>query len=379
MDVSSLRNQLSPVKIYSILVVIIIATFACNLSPVKIPVTGTEEPESYEESTILEEPSVQATPTLNLQIIFSADHTSLQAGDCTQLEWDFQGVEVVQLNGKPVDHSANQEVCPEETTTYTLSGFSGGGLPIAEKVLVISVLGEQQSQSKQPTSTTAKLPAAPAGNSCPGKPVISYFNANPITIDAGQSSVISWDAATNSSPGSIQNITINNGVGGVGSKSSVTIKPTQTTTYTLTADGCGGSVKRTVTVTVNVPQAAPPGGGSAGILTADLAITDLFPESWPDGTIYTRITNNGPGNLLNSEVKIACSASVHPYDGSAVIQDSSSDALFISQTPGQTEAYSTGLATHGTLYWYDVTCNITAPFKDPNSGNNTYSEKFPMP
>lgn len=75
-------------------------------------------------------------------------------------------------------------------------------------------------------------------------PTINNFTANPGTIIEGGSSTLNWSVTGATS------LSINQGVGNV-TGTSVTVRPTRTTTYTLTATNSTGSSTRQVTVTVN--------------------------------------------------------------------------------------------------------------------------------
>lgn len=98
--------------------------------------------------------------------------------------------------------------------------------------------------------TPTRTPTAPPV--CPGPPVIPSFTANPSTINAGQSSTLSWGLVTNANAVYLEG-------DGVATPGSATAKPTTTKTYTLRAVGCGGTTSRQVTVTVNqAPPAQPP-------------------------------------------------------------------------------------------------------------------------
>jgi hypothetical protein len=78
---------------------------------------------------------------------------------------------------------------------------------------------------------------------------ILFFNANPTSINAGQTSTLSW-AVQNATT-----VTISPGIGSVNpTNGSVTVSPTATTTYTLTATNAQGSQNATATVVVNQPQ-----------------------------------------------------------------------------------------------------------------------------
>ncbi len=102
----------------------------------------------------------------------------------------------------------------------------------------------------------APPPPPPATNTsppvCPGPPVIASFSASPNPITAGGSTTLSWGAVTNAT-----SATIDQGIGGVATPGSTSVSPGSTTTYTLTASGCGGVATSQVTVTVN-PALPPP-------------------------------------------------------------------------------------------------------------------------
>src|SRR6266853_4598721 len=79
------------------------------------------------------------------------------------------------------------------------------------------------------------------------KPVIASFSAEPTTIERGQSSLLSWSIS------GAMDMSIDNGVGSVQSRGQRSVSPANTTTYTLTASGPGGSDTRSVTVSVSTP------------------------------------------------------------------------------------------------------------------------------
>lgn len=80
-------------------------------------------------------------------------------------------------------------------------------------------------------------------------PIINSFTAQPATINAGGSTVLSWSIAN---AGALW-ISADNGgdVGDVRGKTSVTVKPRVTTRYTMTASSGTGNVTQSATVTVN--------------------------------------------------------------------------------------------------------------------------------
>lgn len=73
------------------------------------------------------------------------------------------------------------------------------------------------------------------------------INADPENVMAGESAVLTWNSAN------ADTCEIDHGVGSVSANGSVSVTPAQTTVYTITAMGPGGTATDTVTVTVNYP------------------------------------------------------------------------------------------------------------------------------
>ncbi|MGD1090719.1 MAG: Ig-like domain repeat protein [Bryobacteraceae bacterium] len=97
-----------------------------------------------------------------------------------------------------------------------------------------------EAEIKQPDAWLRAQTVNPA--SAP-PPTINSFAAAPSSVNQGQSTTLYWSVS------GATTISINNGVGTV-TGSSVTVSPSQTTTYTLTALGVGGSVSAQAIVTV---------------------------------------------------------------------------------------------------------------------------------
>jgi hypothetical protein len=91
--------------------------------------------------------------------------------------------------------------------------------------------------------------AAPAGPPA----VIRSLGAEPSAIEPGESATLRWDALNTYS------LSLDPDLGTVATRGSRRVSPAATTTYTLTATGAGGSISRSVTVTVagTTPPAAP--------------------------------------------------------------------------------------------------------------------------
>jgi peptidoglycan-associated lipoprotein len=96
-----------------------------------------------------------------------------------------------------------------------------------------------------------QAPPPPPPPPPPAAPTAS-LTASPDTIDKGQSSTLTWQTTNANS------VSIDNGVGAVQPNGSQQVTPTESTTYTLTAKGDGGTQTATARVTVNQPPPPPP-------------------------------------------------------------------------------------------------------------------------
>jgi hypothetical protein len=109
---------------------------------------------------------------------------------------------------------------------------------------------------------TARIAASAEGESASAKvtvkaapPKINSFTASPKSVNAGDSSILSWDVTGATS------LTIDNGVGNVTGKPSIKVMPPATATYILTASSARGSTTASTAVTVctnqvvNIPDA----------------------------------------------------------------------------------------------------------------------------
>jgi hypothetical protein len=86
---------------------------------------------------------------------------------------------------------------------------------------------------------SCKSPTAPKN-----LPTIVSFYASPDTIDKGESTTLYWSTLTAATA------IIDHGVGSVSASGNMDVKPTQTTTYTLTVGNPDGTVTAQATVTV---------------------------------------------------------------------------------------------------------------------------------
>src|SRR5262245_36576367 len=103
---------------------------------------------------------------------------------------------------------------------------------------------------KRLAAAAAVLVAAGCGGDL--SPQVELFTATPTAIALGGSAVLNFSADLASS------VTIDQGIGDVTGKKSVTVTPSATTTYTLTATRpwMGTILRNTATVTVTVGHGA---------------------------------------------------------------------------------------------------------------------------
>jgi peptidoglycan-associated lipoprotein len=95
-----------------------------------------------------------------------------------------------------------------------------------------------------------KAPPPPPPPPPPAQPTAS-LTASPDTIDKGQSSTLTWQTS-NATDVSID------GIGAVEPNGTKQVSPTESTTYTLSAKGAGGTQTATARVTVNAAPPPPP-------------------------------------------------------------------------------------------------------------------------
>jgi hypothetical protein len=150
---------------------------------------------------------------------FSANKSSIDEGETATLSWNTTNASSVTISPGvgSVAASGSTTVTPITTTTYTLTANSKSG------------------KSASSTITITVMPRIP--------PTISIGQD---TIKRGQSTSLSWNA-----PGAI-GVTISN-VGNVGASGTMSVSPSETATYILTATYIDGSAQ-SASVTVNVEQ-----------------------------------------------------------------------------------------------------------------------------
>lgn len=187
----------------------------------------------------------------------------ISPGDCAQLEWgkveNATSAEIEPGIGG-VATPGEQEVCPNTTTTYILSAQDPTGTSLARTTLLVS-------SGTEP------------------KPVISFFTANPASIQAGECTSLSWgkvDYATS--------VSIDNSIGGVASPGSREVCLGTTSTFLMTAQGPGGTTEFELSVNVSPGELAD---------LPDLVIESILFEPNPcyrgqKCKVRVKVRNDGP-------------------------------------------------------------------------------------
>lgn len=222
---------------------------------------------------------------------FDANPDSITPGKSAVLNWHVSGVSNVTIEPDIGirEPTGTLNVSPASTTTYKLTASKGdkedaayctvaveensassenisaSNLPSAEESLTSqenpiseevsesqdnSALQENQaSQDNQASQNNSKI----QDNQAPQEslPSIGSFNANPDAIEKGESSSLTWSVSGASK------VSIEPGIGSVGSTGSQRIFPDETTTYTLTATNQFGSTDAIKIVLVQEKSSAP--------------------------------------------------------------------------------------------------------------------------
>ena len=156
-------------------------------------------------------------------ITFDVTPNPVNAGGPANLVWNVTGVNSVTISPGlgTVPAAGTVSVKPIVTTAYTITAT--GAFGTISKSVVLTV-----------------IPV----------PVQIGLTANPSVLQSGSPSTLQWTVT------GADTVSIDQGIGDVPVNGSKVITPTQTTTYTLTARNAGGSVNRSVVVTVNPPITA---------------------------------------------------------------------------------------------------------------------------
>jgi len=163
----------------------------------------------------VQETKVEAAPAPI--ILFTATPDVVQKGNSVTLTWQVTNATSVSIDGiGEVQASGTRKMKPTENTVYTLTATGEGGT--------------------QTATADVEIAAGPL-------PII-LFTASSESVQIGQPVTLKWQV-TNATE-----VSISGGIGKVQLKGSKQLKPTETTTYTLTAVGEGGTQTEAVSVEI---------------------------------------------------------------------------------------------------------------------------------
>jgi hypothetical protein len=161
-----------------------------------------------------------------------------------------------------------------------------------------TVASELPTLTPEPTLTPTNVPITVAATLCP-KPQIASFTINPNEIKRGDAATLSWGAVTNANTA-----IIDNGVGGVPAPGSRQVRPDKNTTYTLTANGCGGTT--TAQTSISVFAIGPL---NAGIPSGSQGWQAKEQFNWSNRSGY-----DGDKYLSNIEIEIERNGTFQPFE-----------------------------------------------------------------
>ena len=147
---------------------------------------------------------------------FDVDTSTIAAGESSTLSWSVVGATTVSIDQGigNVALAGRRAVMPSATTVYTLTATNAAGVS---------------------ATATAQVIVSGAPSPSVALPVVNSFTASPSSITVGSSATLSWNVSNATS------VTIDQGVGAVGSSGTTSVSPAATTTYTLTATNAAGS------------------------------------------------------------------------------------------------------------------------------------------
>ncbi len=153
------------------------------------------------------------------EVGISADPPEIATGGSATLSWSTTNADSVTIEPSvgSVAASGSVAVSPIETTTYTITATSPGGTATDSVTVIVY----------PPTSVS--------------------ISADPTSVNLGESTILTF-----SSTGA-DSVEIEPGIGSTAPSGSVEVTPAETTTYTISATGKGGTASASVTVTVNFP------------------------------------------------------------------------------------------------------------------------------
>jgi len=164
---------------------------------------------------------VPAGSSLPVVTTFYANPPVITTGQSSNLVWTVTNATAVTINPGlgTVEPSGSLSVTPSSMTTYTLVASNGNGSTTSTAIIAVNPM------------------ASP--------PVVTSFTANPIFINPGQTTYLTWSTT------GADSVRIDPSLGNVSASGSQAVSLGYTTTYILTAAGSAGVITQTVNVSVS--------------------------------------------------------------------------------------------------------------------------------
>ncbi len=294
-------------------------------------------------------------------IDFSVDHLEIAAGGTCELLWECSDTYHAWIDNSigRVVPVGSMVVSPSETTSYTITATGLGGTETASVSITVHqppevelslepaviIMGEAaglswtsnnaETVSIEPgigtveanglvslspdVTTTYTVTAAGPGGTVSEEVTVTVYQRPSVNISSDVSEIITGETAElhwTSENG--QSISIDNSVGTVSANGSAVVSPTETTTYTITATGPGGSVSDSVTITVMDPliTVTYPAEGSS-IFRPDTLVRGTINHTL---TGEVGVTVNGVPALVYQDQFVANHIDLTEGDNSIIVQ-----------------------------------------------------------
>jgi len=197
----------------------------------------------------------------------------------------------------------NAEIVIEQSGFGTLTASAGGyGLPIAPGHYTIkATLPDSREATCEFTMADQNVKVDFLANEFNFPPPAVVISADPQAVEAGSSSTLTW-SSTNA-----DSVTIDQGIGNVVVNGSISVSPSASTTYTITATGRGGTAVNSVTVRVYDP--AQPISVSISADPQNIEAGESLTLTWTSANATSCVIEPGIGN-----VEMNGSASVSPKE-----------------------------------------------------------------
>ncbi|OGD70403.1 hypothetical protein A3I18_02770 [Candidatus Campbellbacteria bacterium RIFCSPLOWO2_02_FULL_35_11] len=213
----------------------------------------------------------------------SISPASINPGGSATLSWLSTNTSSASINQGigNVPTSGSRTVSPSQTTVYTITFTGPGGVTSCQETLIVN-------------------------NTPPPQPPTCTMSANPTTIGVGGSSTLSW--TSNNATSAV----INNGVGSVPTNSFAVVAPNQTTTYTGTFTGPGGTAVCQATVTVTL---VPAPTCTMSVAPGSIQAGNNATLTWTSTNTTSASINQGIGVVVLNGNRIVSPAQTTTYIG----------------------------------------------------------------